>query len=783
MAFFHFNTIIDRVMPRFLILVVLFGVGCVPLKTQGPESSDSLIKNETRALTNQIHAVRVKSTNQQVTVRIETDQKPVYTAIKQDFPLGITIYLPDTRLVPNLQLSQPDEGPVQEIRAGYADQENTTAKIEILLNQDLPYEVTALDNDLEVVFPKTQPKLAGNMISAELVTAAKETSSALDAEQPDKSESVGFQSVAMVTGIEFNTRDTGHADIQVTTTQPVRYDTIWQSDTQLDLILLNTRIPERYQRALLPQGFKAAVDRVLPQPDSANIPDATIELTLREKVPYRIVQDKNLVSIEFEPSNMPASASKKILKPVNEVDAQARPEQENNPVSSEVQPESIVALQTSFNSLDYLPNKHQPRYSGEKIQLDFFETDIKNVFRILKSVSGMNFAVDDNVEGKVTLSMENPIPWDQVLDLVLKMNGLGRVMEGDVVRIATLATLKQENKDIQDALTAQKEAMEQRKSLEPLITKYISLSYADADEMAKHISDHMVSDKSEKVDIHARGGVTIDTRTNTLVVTATQAQLNQIEEIVNWLDTVTSQVMIEAKIVEVTKEFSRSLGLGLNFSNDASVTSSFVDDTNISVNIPSGSGGIKGDFSFFNLFGSSTMALNAKLSASEARGDIRVVSSPRILTLDNKEAAINQGLQYPYQVVIDNEISTDFLDINLTLKVTPHVTADGRILMDVLVTKNEIGGYAVTGEPYLNTNAAQTKLLVNDNDTVVIGGVVKTTNTLDKKGLPFLTRIPIVGNILLGNKIEEDKRNELLIFLTPSIVQLDQVKYPTVDTK
>jgi type IV pilus assembly protein PilQ len=148
------------------------------------------------------------------------------------------------------------------------------------------------------------------------------------------------------------------------------------------------------------------------------------------------------------------------------------------------------------------------------------------------------------------------------------------------------------------------------------------------------------------------------------------------------------------------------------------------------------------------------------------------------LTLDNKEAKIKQGLEYPFQVVEDDDVSTEFKEINLELIVTPHVTPDERISMQVFLTKNDIAGIATTGEPYLNTNEAKTELLVNDNDTVVIGGIVKTVKNNSDDGLPFLSGIPIIGNMLFGTNRKEDNRNELLIFLTPSIVQLEQKRNP-----
>ncbi|WDP85076.1 MAG: secretin and TonB N-terminal domain-containing protein [Desulfobacter sp.] len=277
-------------------------------------------------------------------------------------------------------------------------------------------------------------------------------------------------------------------------------------------------------------------------------------------------------------------------------------------------------------------------YTGEKIKLDFYDTDIKNVFRILRSVSGMNFAIDQDVQGKVTLSLEEAVPWDQVLDLVLKMNGLGKKMEGNVVRIATAETLKNEEQLIQDAIEAHKKAMEQKVALEPLVTEYVPINYSDAStDIEPHVSQILTPE---------RGKISVDQRTNMIIITDTQAKIDQAQDLIYRLDTVTPQIMIEAKVVEVTKEFSRSIGVNWNLSNASSVTSGFLDDFSVSVN--GANVGVNTDFSFFRLFGSSVTALNAQLEASEELGDVRIVSSPRILTLDNKKAMIKQGQEYAY---------------------------------------------------------------------------------------------------------------------------------------
>jgi type IV pilus assembly protein PilQ len=354
----------------------------------------------------------------------------------------------------------------------------------------------------------------------------------------------------------------------------------------------------------------------------------------------------------------------------------------------------------------------------------------------------------------------------------LKMNGLGKKMEGNVIRIATTETLAREENERQQAIAARQKSEAQKKALEPLVTEYIPVNYSDAKaDIQPHVSQILTPE---------RGKISVDTRTNMLIITDTRAKIAQANELIYRLDKVTPQIMIEAKVVEVTKEFSRSFGINWNLSrnqsNASNVTSAFLDEYSVSVNTLGDNAYVSGDFSFFGLFGSSVTALNAKLEASELQGDARIVSSPRILTLDNKKAMIKQGAQYAYQEESESGgTTTAFKDVDLLLEVTPHVTPDNRISMTVKLTKNDVDNI-VAGIPTLATNEAQTELLVNNNDTVVIGGVVKTHQSHDSNGAPFLAGIPGLG-YLFASKGKTDNRNELLIFLTPSIVQLEQKRH------
>ncbi len=785
MFFFQFYKINYRVLASILILAAAMMAGCNSLKTETPEPVDTSAREDpgvrsAQTFDNQIHAIEVESLDNHMGIRIKGKDKLAYTSIKQDFPFGVAIYLPETGIDPDFTSPGTVADPVESIRMVYADQKQTTAKVEILLNRDIPYEVKEHGNDLQVVLYTNQT--AADQLSQVAVPSAGKTADAgaqklsvktSAVKETMASEPVVSHQPAVMTDIGFNITESGHADIQVETSHPVQYETIWQSENTLYLKLYNTRIPEHHQRPLLSKYFKAAVERILPGPGTDDSPDAKIEIMIREKVPFRVVQDQRQISLRFDPASIEPPRFKKAEQPVRMLQTDKKKQPEEGDAASGIKP-IVTALveQPSQPDLALVENwktvlgLEQPKYTGEKIKLDFYETDIKNVFRILRSVSGLNFAIDKDVQGKVTMTLEKPIPWDQVLDLVLKMNGLGKKMEGNVIRIATVQTLKQEEQDLQDAISARKQALEQKKSLEPLVTEYIPINYSDAQvDIQPHVSSILTPD---------RGSISVDQRTNMIIVTDTREKIEQIREMIFRLDTVTPQIMIEARVVEVTKEFSRSIGIGWGLTNDAAISSGFVNDTNVSVNNPSGTG-ISGDFSFFRLFGSSSMALNAKLAASEAQGDVRIVSSPRILTLDNKKAKIKQGVEFAYLERDDaGGSSVQFKDVDLLLEVTPHVTPDKRISLRVFLTKNDISSITASGAPTLATNETETELLVNNNDTVVIGGIVKTSKNRNTDGLPFLTGIPILGNMFFGTTQKQDNRNELLIFLTPSIVQLEQ---------
>ena len=605
---------------------------------------------------------------------------------------------------------------------------------------------------------------------------------------------------AWINRLDFITEDAGQSTLIVGTTRPVTYDLKNTTDTLLQLQLNDTKLPKYRDRPLITTRFESAVNRITPVYKDAEPQTTLVAIELREAVSYDIEQEDDVLMIRFGASTIPP-------KPIDQADlpdwkqvlAQTEVVTENKEASqpqmpTPADPSATVTVQSvqETPSVIEILGAEAPvgqasvpgmmtmtmgapmspamsgyatpkRYTGEKIALDFYETDIKNVFRIIREISGKNFAIDKDVTGTVTLTLEKPVPWDQVLDLVLKMNRLGMVYEGDIIRIATISTLTAEEKAKQDQIAAEQKSREVIKALEPLVTEYIAVNYSDA--------GGEVLPLVQKVLTKERGSVSVDQRNNQLIVTDTASKIRQIKEIVSRIDTVTPQVIIEAKVVEVSDEFSMELGIDWQMSWGPGTIGGFGIGGDVAMNFPSASSSTVG-FNFTKL-GGTPLTLEATLNAVEANKQGRIITAPKIVTLDNKKAKIKQGVEWPYlERDSSGNATVKFKNIDLLLEVTPTVTPDDRILMKIFITKNDIGVITL-GVPSLNTNEAQTELLVNDGDTIVIGGIIKKNEQESSTGWPGVKHIPLVGWLF---KTESDSKtnNELLIFITPRIVQLEQ---------
>ena len=401
-------------------------------------------------------------------------------------------------------------------------------------------------------------------------------------------------------------------------------------------------------------------------------------------------------------------------------------------------------------------------YTGKRISLNLVDTDIKQIFRLFHEISGLNFVLDPTVDGKVTIVLDN-VPWDQALDIILKNNGLDKQYENNVVRIAPTSKLAAE--------AASRKQLKEAKDLEvEPITVTRTLSYAKADEVEKVIRDGGV--------LSARGKVIVDKRTNALIISDIPKKVQPLDQLISTLDAETPQVMIEARIVETSKSFSQDLGVkwGFNAIADSSkgTGTGLQFPANASarygLNLPGAGTASTLAFSFGNIIDSFT--LDIALSDLETEGQARVLSSPKIATQNNERAEIEQGVRIPVVSTTATEINVEFVSASLRLAVTPQITADGTVAMDVIVENNTPDFVNRVGDvPPINTQRAQTKILVADGGTAVIGGIFTVNEGKSEVGVPWFRKIPGLGWLFKTRNITNENR-ELLIFITPKIVKV-----------
>lgn len=408
------------------------------------------------------------------------------------------------------------------------------------------------------------------------------------------------------------------------------------------------------------------------------------------------------------------------------------------------------------------------------ISLDFQDADIIPILRLLSDVSGYNIVVHPDVKGKITMKLMN-VPWDQALDIILRTFNLEKVVEGNVIRIATVKSFQEERKTLA-------ETREVFGKAEEVVTRILVVNYANVEK---------VKDSLEKAKILSpRGSLGTDTRTRSIIVKDIPSILAEIQRLVADLDKPTPQVLIEARIVEVNTNFSRSLGVewgaSLSSSNRLATASGSVSDSSVTggnssntslINLPattSGSSVPTSAITIGYLNAAQTLGLDLRLSAIEAVGKAKLLSTPKIMTLENEQALIRHGKKIPVTTpgTTQGTFTTVYIDANLKLVVTPQVTPDGTVLLKLEVNKDEpdFNRKDTLGNPAIDTRAASTQVLVKDSETVVIGGILKGSETADDSKVPGISDVPLLG-ALFKKQTKEATSEELLIFITPRIVK------------
>lgn len=521
-------------------------------------------------------------------------------------------------------------------------------------------------------------------------------------------------------------------------------------------------------------------------------------------IPMDITQEFGKVVVNFINAKLPNDLHQRLdvldfATPVKSIDSFEQDGQARIEITPAIKDFEHIAYQTGNTFIiEFVPItkedlEEQKRskfgYTGERLSLNFQDIPIRAVLQLIADFTGLNVVVSDSVDGNLTLRLKN-VPWDQALDIILKAKGLSKRLSGNVMLIAPSEEIAaQEKLDL--------EANQQIVELSPLQSAYFEINFAKVTELEKLFSAG--GEESGKSLLSARGSVIIDERTNTLIIKDTEKVISEARRILNKLDVPIRQVLIESRIVIATDNFNKELGVRFGNTNiqgngntGATATSGSFISNNTSINsalgnintsgnpLPIAIGGTErlnvdlpvvgaaGSIAFSILRGGSLLDLELSALESEAVGEI--VSSPRVVTADRNEAFIEQGVEIPYlSAASSGATRVQFKKAVLSIKVTPQITPDDRIIMDLNITKDDVG-QVFNNVPSINTQEVSTQVLVSNGDTVVLGGIFEnsTRNEVDK--VPVLGDLPLIG-VLFRSTLEAIEKKELLVFVTPKILK------------
>ncbi|WP_374979178.1 type IV pilus secretin PilQ [Pseudomonas solani] len=575
----------------------------------------------------------------------------------------------------------------------------------------VPYSTRVEGNNLFVVVGEAA--IAGQQVASAAPVAAPVAAAPVKA----------FAAVGKaISNIDFQRGDQGEGNVVITLSDPTVSPDIQEQGGKIRLDFSKTQLPESLRVRLDVKDFATPVQFVSASGSSGN---ASITIEPTGYYDYLAYQTENKLTVS--------------IKPLTQDDVEKR-------------------------------KNERFAYSGEKLSLNFQDIDVRSVLQLIADFTDLNLVASDTVQGNITLRLQN-VPWDQALDLVLKTKGLDKRKVGNVLLVAPADEIAARERQ---ELESQKQIAE----LAPLRRELIQVNYAKAADISKLFQS--VTSGNESSD--ERGSITVDDRTNSIIAYQTQDKLDELRRIVAQLDIPVRQVMIEARIVEANVDYDKSLGVNWRGAR--------VGDNNFVIG---GEGGTRtgggstspnaalGTFVDMGATGATSSIgigfvtdntiLDLELSAMEKTGNGEIVSQPKVVTSDKETAKILKGAEIPYQEASSSGASTtSFKEAALSLEVTPQITPDNRIIMEVKVTKDAPDfSNALNGVPPINKNEVNAKVLVSDGETIVIGGVFSNTQTKATDKVPFLGDLPFLGR-MFKRDIVQDKKSELLVFLTPRIM-------------
>jgi type IV pilus assembly protein PilQ len=727
------RSILDTLRPRATLLAIAGMLVALSARPQVAAAADAAASPNTL----QTIDVQTLSSNQlQLTLHM-AGPAPEPLSFTIDKPARISLDLPNTALaLPSRRIDVGSAG-VDTVLAAEA---NGRTRIVLNLDQQLPYQTRVSGNDIVVLVGAVADTRAAKSAAAAAAPAAASGGPPASANRAIKS-------------IDFRRSDTGGGRLIVRLSDPRTPIDLKQEGSQILVNFAGTDLPKTLMRRYDTMDFGTPVTGF----DAERLNGGT-----------RIVIDAtgNFQQLAY---------------------------QSDDQYVVEVTPVRKVETANPANA--------PKEYKGERLTLNFQDIETRAVLQLLADASGQNIVVSDSVQGSVTLRLQN-VPWDQALDIVLRTKGLDKRQQGNVIIVAPADELAAREKA---DLSAKKDIQ----ALEPVHAEYLQVNYAKASDIATLLKGTGTAGTTGANSVlSARGSVSVDDRTNTLLLQDTADRLADVRRLVTTLDIPVKQVLIESRIVIVTNDFERDLGArfgvtatranGTNGLYETTGTAAGTDQgissalTNLSTNgsvypvsIPTGTTATNrynvnlpvatpaGSIAL-GILGSDFL-VDLELSAAQTENRGTVISSPRVITANQKEASIEQGVEIPYQQSASSGATTiDFKKAVLSLKVKPLITPDNRIILDLTVSDDSVGTVVVASGgvnvPAINTRTISTQVVLGDGQTVVLGGILETTQSLQATKVPWLGDIPGVGNLFRQTTRVDDK-DELLIFVTPKILR------------
>ena len=716
---------------RFAWLALAWAVGMlVALSARAADATAAAAA----ANTLQTIDVQTLSGNQlQLTLHL-SGPAPEPLAFTIDKPARISLDLPNTSLaVPSRRIDVGSAG-VDTVLAAEA---NGRTRIVLNLDQQLPYQTRVSGNDIVVLVGAVSNTHAGARTSG---AAAAQAAAA-----------PGASSARAIKSIDFRRSESGGGRLVVRLSDPRTPIDLKQQGSQILVDFAGTDLPKTLTRRYDTMDFGTPVTGF----DAEKVNgDTRIVISATGNFEQLAYQSDDQYVVEVTPVRKAAGTN---------------------------------------------PADQKKEYKGERLTLNFQDIETRAVLQLLADASGQNIVVSDSVQGSVTLRLQN-VPWDQALDIVLRTKGLDKRQEGNVIIVAPADELAAREKA---DLSAKKDIQ----ALEPVRSEYLQVNYAKASDIATLLKGSAGGNGANSV-LSQRGSVSVDDRTNTLLLQDTADRLADVRRLVTTLDIPVKQVLIESRIVIVTNDFERDLGArfgvtatranGTNGLYETTGTAAGTDQgissvlSNLSTNgtqypvsIPTGATATNrynvnlpvatpaGSIAL-GILGSDFL-VDLELSAAQVENRGTVISSPRVITANQKEASIEQGVEIPYQQSASSGATTiAFKKAVLSLKVKPLITPDNRIILDLTVSDDSVGTVVVASGgvnvPSINTRTIETQVVLGDGQTVVLGGILETTQSIQKTGVPWLEDIPVLGTLFKETTRVDDK-DELLIFVTPKILR------------